>query len=87
MLKLSFNTAILRNLSVFEALKQIKDHGYDVLNKDDVVDMHKLDPVIYEDVLHDYFRIGEKCGDAFSVGVKYRRASEIKKDEGELWKR
>lgn len=58
-----------------------------ILNEKGFVDIHKLDPVIYEDVLHDYYRIGEKCGDAFSAGVIYRKASEIKEGEGDLWKR
>ena len=36
---------------------------------DGKIDPRKLDPIVYDPVGHDYFRLGEKVGNAFSDGA------------------
>lgn len=33
----------------------------------------KVNPIAYDDVTHSYFEVGEKVGDAFKVGLKFRK--------------
>lgn len=37
------------------------------------IDFELLDPLAYDDITHSYFRTGEKIGDAFKTGLKYRK--------------
>lgn len=37
------------------------------------IDFELLDPLAYDDITHSYFRTGEKIGDAFKIGLKYRK--------------
>lgn len=44
-----------------------------VVNEKNRVDFLKVDPLAYDDVGHDYYRMGEKIADAFSVGLKFKK--------------
>ena len=43
----------------------------DVL-EDGKISMKKVDPIVYDDVLYDYFKVGEKVDDAFKPGLYYK---------------
>lgn len=45
----------------------------DILNNKGKVDFEKLDPLAYDDVGYDYYRMGEKIADAFKIGLKYKK--------------
>lgn len=44
----------------------------DVLGEKGKVDLKLLNPIVYDDVLYDYFKVGNKIVDAFNVGRKFR---------------
>jgi flavin reductase (DIM6/NTAB) family NADH-FMN oxidoreductase RutF len=44
----------------------------DVLNTDGKISLELLDPIVYDDVLYDYFEVGKKKSDAFKPGLKLR---------------
>ncbi|WP_083405379.1 flavin reductase family protein [Methanobrevibacter olleyae] len=44
----------------------------DVLGEKGKVDLKLLNPIVYDDVLYDYFKVGDKIADAFNVGRKFR---------------
>ncbi len=43
-----------------------------VLNEDGLIEVSKLQPIIYDSINHDYLTIGEKVGKAFSVGKQLK---------------
>ena len=45
----------------------------DVIGEKGKVDLKLLNPIVYDDVLYDYFEVGDKIADAFNVGVKFRK--------------
>ena len=45
-----------------------------VLNDECKISIELLKPIVYDDVLYDYFSIGSKIDDAFKSGLKYKRA-------------
>lgn len=45
----------------------------ELLNDKGRVDFTRMDPLAYDDVGHDYYRMGEKLCDAFKPGLKFRR--------------
>lgn len=45
----------------------------DVLDENDKISLQKLNPIVYDDVLYDYFKVGEKIDDAFKTGKKYKK--------------
>ena len=58
---------------------QITGEIVNVQAEEDVVDdkgkiiFEKVNPIAYDDITHSYFRIGEKIGDAFRMGLKFRK--------------
>ena len=44
----------------------------DVLEEDGKISLKKLDPIVYDDVLYDYFEVGQKKSDAFKPGLKLK---------------
>lgn len=44
----------------------------DVLDDNGKVSLKKLNPIVYDDVLYDYFAVEEKIADAFNVGLKFK---------------
>ena len=45
----------------------------EVLDDDGRISLKKLNPIVYDDVLYDYFEVGEKIDDAFKPGLKYMK--------------
>lgn len=43
----------------------------DVLGEKGRVDLKLLDPIVYDDVLYDYLKVGDKIADAFNAGKKF----------------
>jgi len=43
----------------------------DVLGEKGRVDLKLLGPIVYDDVLYDYFKVGEKIADAFNAGKEF----------------
>ena len=43
-----------------------------ILNENGNVDLSKFKPITYDAVNHDYLTLGEKVGDAFSIGKKMK---------------
>lgn len=41
----------------------------DILNEAGIVDIKKLDPILYDHSAHEYYRVGEKAGDSFTAGL------------------
>jgi len=37
------------------------------------IDLKKLNPIVYDDVLYDYFEVGDKIARAFNIGRKFRK--------------
>ncbi|MBQ9026489.1 MAG: flavin reductase family protein [Methanobrevibacter sp.] len=37
------------------------------------IDFLKLNPLAYDDITHSYYNTGEKIGDAFKIGLKYKK--------------
>ena len=44
----------------------------EVLTSEGKISLELLDPIVYDDVLYDYFEVGEKKSDAFKPGLKLR---------------
>lgn len=44
-----------------------------VLNDEGKISIELLKPIVYDDVLYDYFSIGSKIDDAFKSGLKYKK--------------
>lgn len=44
-----------------------------VLDEKGKIIFEKVNPVAYDDVTHSYFEVGEKIGDGFKVGLKFRK--------------
>jgi len=44
-----------------------------ILNENGRVDLSKFKPIIYDSVNHDYVTLGEKVGDAYTIGAKLRQ--------------
>lgn len=44
----------------------------DVLDDDGKISMEKVNPIVYDDILYDYFEIGKKKSDAFKPGLKLK---------------
>lgn len=44
-----------------------------VLNEEGKISIELLKPIVYDDVLYDYFSIGSKIDDAFKSGLKYKK--------------
>ena len=42
-----------------------------VLNEEGKISLELLEPIVYDDVLYDYFKVGSKIADAFNTGLKY----------------
>ena len=42
-----------------------------VLNEEGKISLELLKPIVYDDVLYDYFSVGSKIADAFNAGFKY----------------
>lgn len=45
----------------------------EVIGEKGKVDLKLLNPIVYDDVLYDYYQVGDKIADAFKVGVKFRK--------------
>ena len=45
----------------------------EVIGEKGKVDLKLLNPIVYDDVLYDYYQVGDKIADAFNVGVKFRK--------------
>ena len=45
----------------------------DVIGEKGKIDLKLLNPIVYDDVLYDYYQVGDKIADAFNVGVKFRK--------------
>lgn len=45
-----------------------------ILDENGKVDVKKLDPIVYDSVTHDYLRLGDKVGKAFSDGKKLSKS-------------
>ncbi len=58
---------------------QITGEIVNVQAEEDIVDekgriiFEKVNPIAYDDMTHSYFRLGEKIGDAFKMGLKFRK--------------
>lgn len=44
----------------------------DVLDENGKISLKKLNPIVYDDILYDYFEVGNKISDAFNIGLKYK---------------
>lgn len=44
-----------------------------VLDDKGKIIFEKVNPVAYDDVTHSYFKMGDKIGDAFKVGLKFKK--------------
>ena len=44
----------------------------EVLDENDRISLELLRPIVYDDVLYDYFEVGQKIEDAFNVGLKFK---------------
>lgn len=44
----------------------------DILNEKGKVDLKLLNPIVYDDVGYDYYKVGDKIADAFKTGRKFR---------------
>jgi len=44
-----------------------------VLDEKNKIDFDQLNPLAYDDVTHSYFKMGEKLGNAFKIGLKFRK--------------
>lgn len=53
-----------------EVLNIVADE--DILDDNKKISLELLNPIVYDDVLYDYYSVGEKICDAFNVGLKYR---------------
>lgn len=45
----------------------------DVLDDKGKISLELLKPIVYDDVLYDYFEVGRKNSDAFNIGLKYKK--------------
>lgn len=45
----------------------------EVLDETGKISLKKLNPLVYDDVLYDYFSVGDKVADAFNIGHKFRQ--------------
>ena len=45
----------------------------EVLNAEGKISLELLDPIVYDDVLYDYFKVGKKESDAFKPGLRYHK--------------
>ena len=45
----------------------------DVIGEKGKIDLKLLNPIVYDDVLYDYYQVGDKIADAFNVGTKFRK--------------
>jgi flavin reductase (DIM6/NTAB) family NADH-FMN oxidoreductase RutF len=45
----------------------------EVLNEKNKIDLTRLDPLAYDDVGYDYYRMGEKIADSHKCGLKFRK--------------
>ena len=45
----------------------------DVLGEKGRVDLKLLNPIVYDDVLYDYYAVGNKIADAFNIGTEFRK--------------
>lgn len=45
----------------------------DVLDGKNRIVFEKLNPLVYDDITHSYFKTGEKISDAFKVGLKFKK--------------
>ena len=45
----------------------------EVIGEKGKVDLKLLNPIVYDDVLYDYLKVGDKIADAFNVGTKFRK--------------
>lgn len=58
---------------------QITGEIVNVQAESDIVDdngriiFEKVNPIAYDDITHSYFSMGEKIGDAFNLGLKFRK--------------
>ena len=44
----------------------------EVLDENDRISLELLRPIVYDDVMYDYFEVGQKIEDAFNVGLKFK---------------
>jgi flavin reductase (DIM6/NTAB) family NADH-FMN oxidoreductase RutF len=44
----------------------------DILNEDGIVDIKKLDPLLYDHSAHEYYTVGEKAGNSFTAGLELK---------------
>lgn len=44
----------------------------DILDENNKVSLKKLNPIVYDDVLYDYFEVGDKIDDAFNIGLNIK---------------
>ena len=44
----------------------------EVLDENDRISLELLRPIVYDDVLYDYFEVGQKIEDAFNFGLKFK---------------
>ena len=58
---------------------QITGEIVNVQAESDIVDdngriiFEEVNPIAYDDITHSYFSMGEKIGDAFKFGLKFRK--------------
>ena len=43
-----------------------------VLSEDGRIDVSKLDPIVFDPVNNEYLKLGEKAGDAFQAGMRFK---------------
>ena len=48
-------------------------HHKAVLDEKNRIVFEKLNPLVYDDITHSYFKTGEKISDAFKVGLKFKK--------------
>ena len=44
----------------------------EIINEKGKIDFKKLNPIIYDDVGYDYYKVGEKIASAFNIGKKFK---------------
>ena len=45
----------------------------DILDVENKIIFEKLNPLVYDDITHSYFKTGNKISDAFNVGLKFKK--------------
>ena len=45
----------------------------DIVDDNGRIIFEKVNPIAYDDITHSYFSMGEKIGDAFKLGLKFRK--------------